>query len=206
MLQNRVDPFGNLIKTKARGTWMGNRGVIHNENQEILRPFKLKAWIICKLQFKGRQRKIMSPNRWTELFFLDEATAFAAGHRPCFECRREDAGKFKALWVKGNPEYGFDKKTSIQKIDEILHRERVDRKGSKVVFEEDIHNVPNGCFVLHNDDAFLVFDKMLFPWSPSGYLQGIAFSNVDKVSVLTPKSVVNAFRAGYLPEMAVVLS
>jgi hypothetical protein len=206
MLQNRVDPFGNLIKTKARGAWMGNRGVIHNENQEILRPFKLKAWIICKLQFKGRHREIMSPNRWTELFFLDEATAFAAGHRPCFECRREDASKFKTLWLKGNPEYGFDQKTSIQKIDEIIHSERIDRKGSKVVFEEDIHSLPNGCFVLHNDGPFLVLNKMLLPWSPSGYLQEIPFPEVGKVSVLTPKSVVNAFRAGYLPEMAVALS
>jgi len=144
----------------------------------------------------------MSPNRWTELFFLDEATAFAAGHRPCFECRREDAGKFKTLWLKGNPEYGFDKKTSIQKIDEILHRERIDRKGSKVVFEEEIHNVPDGCFILYNDDAYLVFNGRLFPWSPSGYLQSIALPAVNKVPVLTPKSVVNTFRAGYLPGMA----
>lgn len=148
----------------------------------------------------------MSPNRWTELFFLDEATAFAAGHRPCFECRREDAGKFKTFWLKGNPEYAFDKKTSIQKIDEIMHGERIDRQGSKVVFEEDVHSLPNGCFVLHNDGPFLVLNKMLLPWSPSGYLQGIPFPQVGKVSVLTPKSVVNAFRAGYLPEMAVVLS
>ncbi|HEY5746579.1 MAG TPA: hypothetical protein VIU12_10920 [Chryseolinea sp.] len=206
MLQNRVDPFGNLIKTKARGAWMGNRGVIHNESQEILRPFKLKAWIICKLQFKGRQRKIMSPNRWTELFFLDEATAFAAGHRPCFECRREDANKFKTQWLKGNPEYGFDQKTSIQKVDEIIHRERIDRKGSKVVFEEDIHTIPNGCFVVYDDAAFLVLNKVLFPWSPSGYGQSITFPDVDKIRILTPKSVVNAFRAGYLPEMAVALS
>jgi len=149
---------------------------------------------------------IMSPNRWTELFFLDEATAFAAGHRPCFECRREDAGRFKTLWLKGNPEYGFDQKTSIQKIDEIIHRERIDRKRSKIVFEEDIHNIPDGCFVIHNDNAFLVFNNVLFPWSPSGYLQSVSFPGIDKVSVLTPKSVVNAFRAGYLPEMAVALS
>jgi len=182
---------------------MGNRGVIHNENQEILRPFKLKAWITCKLQFKGRHRAIMSPNRWTELFFLDEATAFAAGHRPCFECRREDADKFKTLWLKGNPEYGFDKRTSIQKIDAILHAERIDRNGSKVIFEQDIHNLPNGCFVLHNDHACLVLNKKLFPWSPEGYRHAIEFPRRDNVSVLTPKSVVNTFRAGYLPDMAV---
>ena len=103
MLQNRVDPFGNLIKTPARGSWLGNRGIIHNHNQEVVRPFKLKAWITCTLEFRGRKRQVMAPDRYTELFFLDEATSFAAGHRPCFECRREDALRFKSYWLKGNP-------------------------------------------------------------------------------------------------------
>jgi len=103
MLQNRVDPFGNILKTSARGLWMGNRGILHNDRKELLRPFKLKAWITCKLQFNGRKREVMTPNRYTELFFMDEATSFAAGHRPCFECRREDYKKFKTLWLKGNP-------------------------------------------------------------------------------------------------------
>jgi len=85
MLQNRVDPFGNIIRTPERGHWMGNRGLLHNEHQEIVRPFRLKAWITCVLAFKGRRRKVMAPGQYTELFFFDEATAFAAGHRPCFE-------------------------------------------------------------------------------------------------------------------------
>src|SRR5882757_4708468 len=122
MLQNRVDPKGNIFKTSARGAWMGNRGVLHDGGKTILRPFRHKAWIICALQFKGRHRAIMAPNRWTELFFLDEATAFAAGHRPCFECRREDAVRFKAAWLRGNPEYGFDPKITIGKIDEVIHQ------------------------------------------------------------------------------------
>src|ERR1700760_1777025 len=105
MLQNRVDPEGNIIRTSARGSWMGNRGIIHDEQQNVLRAFKLKAWITCVLAFKGRKRPVMAPNRYTELFFLDEATAFSAGHRPCFECRRQDAGRFKSLWIKANPEY-----------------------------------------------------------------------------------------------------
>jgi len=99
MLQNRVDPLGNIIKTPARGQWMGNRGVIHNDKKEILRPFKLKAWITCKLEFKNWKRQVMTPNRYTELFFLDEATAFGAGHRPCFECRRDDYNLFKSYWL-----------------------------------------------------------------------------------------------------------
>src|SRR5262245_42860885 len=120
MLQNRVDPWGNLIKTKARGAWMGNRGLIHNDRQEIVRPFKLKNWITCLLEFKGRQRKVMTPGLYTELFFLDEATAFSAGHRPCAECRRQDYVRFKLAWLKGNPKYGFDEKTSIREIDNII--------------------------------------------------------------------------------------
>jgi hypothetical protein len=84
-MQNRVDPFGNIIETKARGSFMGNRGVIHNEQKQITHAFKHKAWITCVLDFKGRKRTVMTVDRWTELFFLDEATAFAAGHRPCFE-------------------------------------------------------------------------------------------------------------------------
>ncbi|HEY0652814.1 MAG TPA: hypothetical protein VGD65_06790, partial [Chryseosolibacter sp.] len=113
MLQNRVDPFGSIISTAARGTWMGNRGVIHNEQKQITRPFKHKAWITCVLEFKDRRRTVMSPGRWTELFFMDEATAFAAGHRPCFECRREDAKRFKECWLKGNPSHQFSMSTSI---------------------------------------------------------------------------------------------
>jgi hypothetical protein len=199
MLQNRVDPFGNLIKTRARGTWMGNRGVLHDDKQQLLRPFKLKAWLTCRLEFKGRKRQIMAPHRWTELFFLDEATAFAAGHRPCFECRRSDFNKFKSLWIKGNPEYNFDEKTPIQKIDDVLHKERIDRDKSKITFEENTDNIPDGSFVLINNHAFLVAEKLIFLWSPFGYYKGIPLPATDKLTVLTPKSVINTFRAGYMP-------
>src|SRR5436853_7505403 len=122
MLQNRVDPFGNIIKTAARGAWMGNRGVIHNEQQRITHVFKHKAWITCALQFKGRKRTVMTPGRWTELFFLDEATAFAAGHRPCFECRKEDATRFKSCWIHGNTSDGVTMTTSIRSIIEDIQR------------------------------------------------------------------------------------
>ncbi len=203
MLQNRVDPFGNLIKTTARGSWMGNRGLLHNDKQELLRPFRLKAWLTCKLEFKGRNRQVMAPKQYTELFFLDEATAFAAGHRPCFECRRNDFDIFKSLWLKGNPEYNFDEKTSIKEIDNILHKERIDRNNSKVTFEENIDNIPKGSFILYNNEAFLVGDKQLFLWSPFGYDKGTALPGAGKLTVLTPKSIVNTFRAGYVPQIAV---
>jgi hypothetical protein len=205
MLQNRVDPLGAIIKTTARGSLMGNRGVIHNPAREILRPFKLKAWITCLLAFKGRKRKIMAPDRWTELFFLDEATAFSAGHRPCFECRREAANRFKTFWLKGNPEYMFDAKTRIQEIDEVLHKERIHRDQTKVTFTESPANLPNGCFVLYEGIPHLLSGGLLFRWSPFGYEKGVSVPQVDEMTVLTPKSIVNTFRAGYIPEMAVTL-
>jgi hypothetical protein len=206
MLQNRVDPFGHIIKTTARGSWLGNRGVLHNSDKELLRPFKLKAWITCLLEFKGRKRTVMAPNRWTELFFLDEATAFAAGHRPCGECRRNDFIRFKKCWLKGNPEYHFTLKTSIREIDKIIHQERIDRHGEKVLFEEKPGNIPDGTFVLFNDNPYLVADNCIFLWSPFGYENGIAWPEVEKLPVLTPKSIVNTFRAGYLPDFTIAAS
>jgi hypothetical protein len=202
MLQNRVDPFGNLIKTAARGSLMGNRGVIHNEKQEIIRPFKLHAWITCRLAFKGRKRKVMAPARWTELFFLDEATAFAAGHRPCAECRRDNFNTFKSLWIKANPSYGFNEKTSIKKIDEVLHQERTDRNNMKITFEEDAHAIPEAVFVLLQGNAYLLSGRHLCLWSPFGYEKKTPIPSNGTLTVLTPKSIVNTIRAGYLPQVA----
>lgn len=204
MLQNRVDPFGNLIKTKARGLWMGNRGVLHNDEQEIIRSYKLNAWITCKLEFKGRKRKVMMPDRYTELFFMDEATSFAAGHRPGFECRRNEYDQFKSLWIKGNPEYHFDKKTSIKKIDEILHRERMDRNKLKITYKENAGDIPNGSFVLSNNKPYLIFDKKMYLWSPFGYEKNKSLPAIGKLIVLTPQSVVNTFSAGYVPQMSLL--
>lgn len=202
MLQNRVDPFGNIIMTKARGAWMGNRGILHNDEQEVLRPYKLNAWITCKLEFKGRRREIMAPKRYTELFFLDEATSFAAGHRPCFECRRNDYNRFKTLWLKGNPQYNFDEKTTIKELDDILHQERMDDNNTKVTYEENIDAIPNGTFVLIDNKPYLVFGKNIYLWTPFGYEKGMALPNAEKLAVLTPRSIVNTFRAGYLPQIA----
>lgn len=200
-LQNRVDPFGNLITTKARGDWMGNRGILHNEHQQILRPFKLQAWIICKLEFKNRKRQVMTPNNYTELFFLDEATAFAAGHRPCFECRRPEADRFKTCWIAGNPTYGFNTKTPIKEIDQILHQERIDRQRAKVTFEANSDDLPDGTFVSLHGNAFLVWGQQLYQWSPSGYEKAIPMPGGEAFTVLTPLSVVNAFQAGYVPQI-----
>ncbi|HET6256169.1 MAG TPA: hypothetical protein VFE32_18980 [Puia sp.] len=202
MLQNRVDPKGDLIKTTARGAWMGNRGVIHDERQHIVRPFKLKAWLICLLDFKDRRRQVMTPDRYTELFFLDEATAFAAGHRPCAECRRKAFNRFKQFWLEANPEYGFNERTPIWKIDEVLHKERINRSGKKITFTESAGRLPSGSFILHNNEPYLFADRLFFRWTPGGYDDGISLTGADSVEVLTPRSVVYTFRAGYKPQMA----
>lgn len=199
MLQNRVDPLGNLIKTKARGAWTGTRGLIHNDQQEIVRPFKLKAWITCRLEFKGRKRKMMSPGLYTELFFWDEATAFAAGHRPCCECRRADFDAFKMAWIAGNPQYGFTKKTSIREIDEVIHRQRINADQSKPTFEANLQDLPAGTFILHDDKPYLFTAGKLLLWTPFGYTEETTVPVLNKVVVLTPASVVNAFSAGYVP-------
>lgn len=203
MLQNRVDPKGALIFTSARGHWMGNRGLIHNDHKEIVRSFRLKAWITCLLAFKGRRRKVMTPGRYTELFFLDEATAFAAGHRPCFECRRNDYDRFKLFWLKGNPGMGFDKTTSIKEIDEVLHKERITKSGARQVYEEQFKNLPDGTFILIKDRAFLVEGKRIFRWTPYEYKAGPVLSAHKNVAVLTPRSIVNTFKAGYCPQVQV---
>ncbi len=199
MLQNRVDPSGNFIMTNARGSFMGNRGVIHKD-KSIVKAFSHKAWIICVLEFKGRKREVMTPDRWTELFFLDEATAFAAGHRPCFECRREDALRFKSFWIKGNPEHNFNMKTSVRKIDTIIHTERIDQEKRKVTHQRILADLPDGAFVLLNDQPFVVTKNLLHRWTPFGYKESISIDPNSMLAVLTPRSVVNAFIAGYVPQ------
>jgi hypothetical protein len=178
---------------------MGNRGLLHNERQEIVRPFRLTAWITCVLSFKGRRRKVMSPGQYTELFFFDEATAFSAGHRPCFECRRADALRFKTAWIKGNPGYGFDEKTPIGAIDEVLHRERVSLQER---FDARVATLPNGSFIEWEGDAWVVYAGAVYRWSVSGYGERTPGPE-GAVRVLTPRSVVNAFRAGYVAEVLV---
>jgi hypothetical protein len=201
MLQNRVDPFGTIITTTARGSYMGNRGVIHNNHKEITHLFKHRAWITCSLEFKGRKRPVMAPDRWTELFFIDEATAFAAGHRPCFECRKDDATRFKACWIKGNPTYKFSMKTSIKEIDEIIHSERIDAGKKKVIHQRMSSHIAEGTFVTINGDAYIYWKDRLHRWTPFGYEDAIPVPQASLLTVLTPNSIVNAFCAGYVPQI-----
>lgn len=147
----------------------------------------------------------MAPNRWTELFFLDEATAFAAGHRPCFECRRDDALRFKACWIKGNAAHNFTMATSISEIDDIIHRERIDGGNQKVTYQCAASDIPDGTFILMNGDPYICRTGLLYRWTPFGYEEPIDMPDAPTVTVLTPHSIVNAFRAGYVPQISLVL-
>jgi hypothetical protein len=203
-LQNRVNPFGALIATSARGAWTGNRGVIHNKGKEIVRKYAVKYWITCALEYKDYRRKVMSPNRWTELFFLDEATAFAAGHRPCGFCRHADFKRFKNLWVIANGEqYGLADKTKIDIIDAIIHLERLDKNGLKKTFKATLTTLPDGSFITFDEmsEAYLWFEQNLYKWSFDGYTQVFQFDKDQEVNVLTPLSYIAVFKAGYVPQV-----
>lgn len=195
-LQNRVTPEGQLIATEARGTLMGNRGgAIHNEKRQIVRPFKSRQWITCLLEFKGRQRVVMSPRLYTELFFLDEATAFAAGHRPCAECRRADFLRFLDVW----PGRVAGEKLLVDAIDRVLHAERMDADGSKATYREPLELLPDGTFIRQEGAVYLVRGGSLLEWSPSGYIGRQERRSGVMAEVLTPWSMVACFRSGYVP-------
>jgi len=197
--QNRVTPWGEIIATSARGTLMGNRGCLHDAQQQIRKLYQGKRWIFCKLEFKGRHRAVMTPGFYTELFFLDEAMALAAGHRPCAECSREQFDYFRILWARANPQLTKSRKPPAPFLDNVLHMERVTADNQKVVYEERLSRLPNGCFVTLPPDqqTCLVFDNALFVWSSSGYTKKLARPNHLKVKILTPRSIVKTLAAGY---------
>lgn len=194
--RNRVTPFGEIVAIRERGTIMGNRGVIHNAAGQIVREWKLNRWIICLLEFKGRRRRVMTPGRWTELYFLDEATALAAGHRPCAECRRERFDAFRTAWAAANRE----KPPTAPEIDEQLHHERVADDYSKKTYIEDLGKLPDGVAVTLDDpaQAYLFWCRRLLRWTARGY-QPAPPSRRKNVRVLTPRSTVRAMQAGYVP-------
>ena len=180
---------------------MGNRGgALHNEQQEIVRQYTGHRWITCVLEFKGRHRKVMTPGRYTELFFLDEAVAFAAGHRPCAECRRPEFNAFVAAWRRRDANHPG---TIVRapEIDAELHRARIDGGKRKVTYEAAMDLLPDGCFVEINGGAHLVWDDALLLWSPERYIKRQRRPDGLTVTVLTPAPTVECFRAGYVPHV-----
>jgi hypothetical protein len=200
-LQNRVTPFGAIIAVPQRGTLMGNRGGrIHTPDKALTRRrWASRRWIACVLEFRGRRREVMAPDRYTELFFLDEATALAAGHRPCRECRRADHERFREAWLRGNAALGLPPDVSVDKIDRVLHAERVGPGGAKVTFACRPDDLPDGVFVARGDAALLVAGGALWEWSPGGYAGPLPLHRAAEAAVLTPRSIVRAIQSGYTP-------
>ncbi len=196
--QNRVTPFGGLIATKCRGTLMGNRGRLHDDRQRIRRAFACKRWLICVLEFRGRRRTIMAPGRYTELFFLDEATALAAGHRPCAECQHARYQLFRDVWAAANPDVASSSIPSADEMDGVLHTERVGPGGVKRTYLGLPAELPAGTMVADGSDRpFLVLGQTLVPWEPGGYGRAVPQPAGVEFRVLTPRSVVRALAAGY---------
>lgn len=203
-LQNRVDPQGQLHAVPARGDFMGNRGILHNAQQHIVAQWRSKAWITCQLQFKGRQSPVFAPDSYSQLFFRDEATAFAAGHRPCAECRRGRFNEYKAAWLQANHDLIETASPTVLSIDNILHRERLLPDKGKRCHEATLGSLPPGSMLLHNGQALLLWQGKLLAWSFDGYQRSTAaLPAASRVQVLTPPSVVRVFASGLLPQVHV---
>lgn len=199
--QNRVDPFGQLNAVNARGAWMGNRGILHDERGQIVAKWRLKRWIICVLNFKERHRQVFTPRRYTELFFLDEATAFSAGHRPCAECQRKRYNEFCLAWSEANPELSKGKVLRADDIDRQLHTERTLRGGGKQSYQSDLAALPSGTFIDRGGLAYLLWNGKLLAWTFGGYGPPIAIQRNEIVRVMTPLSIVSAFKANFVPQV-----
>ena len=185
-LQNRVTPLGTLIATPARGLVYGNRGCLHDDHGRIRRSYAVKRWIACRLAFRGWHRApLLQPGRFTELFFLDEATAFAAGHRPCALCRREDYNR-----VVGR--FGL----RADAIDERLHAERLDATGGRRLHRAQLAALPDGAFVLEGGEPWLVLGDELLRWTPSGYVERRRRAG-SRADLLTPPLLVELLRSGW---------
>lgn len=194
-LQNRVSPFGELFADAARGELFGNRGGKFHRDDKTLgkRRYASKQWICCVLSFKGRQRDVWG-RYYTELFFLDEPTALAAGHRPCFECRRAEAVAFAEKFVaRGTPKRAGE-------MDLILHAERLEKDGrSKKLHPVSLPDLPDGVFVtLQGNESFAVKGKRLLRWSPGGYVGSAPRPSGDAM-MLTPPGIMKALARGYEP-------
>jgi hypothetical protein len=192
--QNRLTPFGQIIAVPERGMIFGNRGVLHDLAGCIRRPWQVKRWLLCQLAFKGRHRQIMRPGHYTELFFLDEATGLAAGHRPCAECRGESYLAFRQAWPSGC--------LPAAALDNELHAERLNPDGSQRRFEANLKDLPDGVFVTRRESdekAYLLWQGHLLTWSPGGYGERLRQPKAEWVTVLTPRPTIEVIRAGYIP-------
>ena len=194
-LQNRVTPTGDIIATPHRGLFTGNRGIIHDPaTRTLTRRWASPAWLTCVCEFRGRRREVMGGRSWTELFFLDEATALAAGHRPCFFCRRDDAVRFRAAWETGNGVRNL----RARDIDAVLHSERLDG-GKKRLHARTmpLEKLPDGAMVQQGAESILIAQGRALLWTPAGYREPP--NTIEAALLLTPPSTLRALSSGYRP-------
>src|SRR5215831_18160613 len=153
-LRNRATPLGEIVAVPGRGTLMGNRGILHDAERRLVRDWQVYRWIACRLEFRGRHRSVMTPGRYTELFFLDEVAALADGHRPCAECRSADFHAFQSIWRSIYPHAS----ASADAMDTVLHAERRDRPFQKRTYQANIASLPDGTFIGMDGHAWLVLN------------------------------------------------
>ncbi len=197
-LQNRVTPFGEIVAMPQRGMFVGNRGIIHDPATKTLlrRRWSTWRWIVCTCDYRGRRREVMAGRSWTELFFLDESTALAAGHRPCFFCRRERAEAFRAAWARGNG----GAPPSADAMDAVLHAERIDGRRKRLhTLPAPVGDLPDGAMLAIEDTAFLVIDGQKLRWTADGYRPDQRPQ--DAARLITPPSTLRTLAAGYRPAL-----
>lgn len=196
--QNRVQPTGDIIADPARGDFIGNRGIIHSEDQTLgTARWSHNAWICCTLDWQGRKRPIMRGRNWTELFFLDEAVAMAAGHRPCGYCRRKDYARFVEAWADH-----AGVRPKAPEMDKTLHAARVvSRTRTQKRSIAQLQDLPLGAMILCNGTAYLVQQDAILPYQRAHYGLPEIRINHETVTVLTPESMLSTIRAGYIPAL-----
>jgi hypothetical protein len=200
-LQNRVTPFSELVAHPARGLLYGNRGCMHDDAGRIRRRYGTRRWIACRLEFRGWQRgPKLQPGKFTELFFLDEVTALAAGHRPCALCRRADYVRLGEIWSELHPgQAGADA------IDLQLHGERIDpRTRAQRHHEAPIDNLPDGAFVRDGHTAWLLLGRQLLRWTPAGYAERRPRPRSGTAIVITPPTLLAVLRTDWRPLVPLV--
>jgi hypothetical protein len=194
--RNRVTPYGEIVAVHARGTALGNRGVLVDDRGRLARTWQVRRWLACRLHVEGRRRQVMQPRTWTELFFLDEATALAAGHRPCAACRYPDYARFRDAWASTHP----NSPSGADDIDRALHDERLEG-GAKRIHPERLAALPDGAMVDLDGRAWLVRGDELLAWGPGGYTERRARDGSATVGLLTPPSTVAVIRTGFEPDV-----
>jgi hypothetical protein len=197
-LQNRVEPTGEIVSHPGRGLLMGNRGCLHTTDRRLRAArWRSKHWICCSLEWKDVRRDPMPPGRWTALFFLDEATALAAGHRPCAYCRRADFISFAECWRSA---HGLTERPRASHIDAQLHTERVDtRTRRQLTRTAPVGELPDGVMVRYRGTTGLLLRERMLPWSFDGYGAPIAPETAASVEVLTPPATAATIASGYRP-------